>query len=67
MIEEFFSCLHVVIGILKTIHNVIRYNYTYSYTNNSIFIHKLVSILFCQFLENDNRYKVENFGKKLSF
>ena len=50
---------------------MIWYNYTYSYTNSSIFIPILVQIsliililvqiLFCQFLENGNRYGVEIF------
>ena len=63
MTEEIHFILHVANGIYIIIHNVDRYNYMH--TNTSIFIRILVSIslilqiLFCRFLENDNRYGVE--------
>ena len=73
MTEEIHFIFHVANGIHIIIHNVIRYNYTYS--NNiiiilvqiSLTIHILVQILFCQFLENGNRYNVEIFCVNLFF
>ena len=72
MIEILFI-LHVVNGIHITIHNVDtkKYNYMNSKTNTSIIIRifvsisliilKLVQILFYQFLENGNRYRLQTF------
>ena len=73
LIEEIHFILHVANGLHIRIHNVIRYNHTYS--NNiiiilvqiSLTIHILVQILFCQFLENGNRYNVEIFCANLFF
>ena len=79
MIEEIFFILHVVDGIHIIIHNVVRKKYTYMYsnTNNNIIILILVrislnlgliiQILFCQVLENGNRYKIEIFSLNLFF
>ena len=67
MIEEIHFISHVVNGIYTIIHNVIWYTYTYSNNIIRIFVQKsltiliLVQILFCQFLENGNIYKVEIF------
>ena len=71
-IEKIFFILHVDNGIHITIHNVIWYNNTYSHSNKKILILKfvrinlifgiIIQILFCKFLENGNRYKVEIFS-----
>ena len=69
MIEEIHFTFHVVNGIYKIFHKLIekQYSYTYSYTNDDIEILILVQILFCQFLEIGNRYRVEFFSINLIF
>ena len=65
MIEEILFILHVVNGIHMIIHNVIWCKYMYS--NNiivilvriSLIFGVIIQIIFCQFLENGNRYNVE--------
>ena len=54
---------------IKKSKMLIWYNYTNTNTNtNSILVRinlnilKLVQILFCQFLENGDRYRVQNFS-----
>ena len=77
MIVEIHLILLVANGIFITIHNVIWYNYMNSYTNTSIIICILVQIsliflilvqiLFCQFLESGDGYRVEIFSVNLIF
>ena len=72
MTEEIHFILHVVNGIHIIIHNVIWYNYMNSNTNTSTIIRILVpisldililvQILFGQFLENSDRYRIQFFS-----
>ena len=75
--EEILFILHVDNGVHIIIHIVIWYNNTYSNTKNSIiiliflrislFFGIIVQTLFCQFVENGNRYKAETFSVNLFF
>ena len=72
MTVEIHFILHVVNGIHIIFHNVIWYNYMNSNTNTgtiirilvpiSLIILILVQILFGQFLENSDRYRIQFFS-----